>query len=115
MIKDKYKVESIKSQETYDWLLHKHYAKRIPPISYAFGLFKDKELLGVCTYGNALLNCTTEAICGKKYKKIVVDLSNSCIIELGAVGIKPFRNGLKFIFFFSFFFNLKPYGCKTQI
>ena len=65
-IKDIYKVDSIKSQETYDWLLHKHYAKRIPPISYAFGLFKDKELLGVCTYGNALLNCTTEAICGKK-------------------------------------------------
>ena len=37
-IKDKYYVESIDSRETYDWLLNKHYAKRIPSISYAFGL-----------------------------------------------------------------------------
>ena len=28
-IKDKYEVESINTKETYDWLLHKHYAKRI--------------------------------------------------------------------------------------
>ena len=50
-IKNKYKVESIDSRETYDWLLHKHYAKRIPSISYAFGLFENKVLIGVCTFG----------------------------------------------------------------
>ena len=31
------KVQQIKSEETYQWLLKKHYAKRIPNIVYAFG------------------------------------------------------------------------------
>ena len=50
-IKDKDKIESIPKHQTYDWLLNKHYAKRIPSISYAFGLYEDKELVGVCTFG----------------------------------------------------------------
>ncbi len=44
-------VKSIKSRETYDWLLHKHYAKRIPSISYSFGLYFNEELNGICTFG----------------------------------------------------------------
>lgn len=53
-IKDSYKVESIDSYLCKDWLLHKHYAKRIPSISYSFGLFKDKILLGIVTYGRPM-------------------------------------------------------------
>lgn len=51
-IKDKYYVRSIDNFLTKDWLLHKHYAKRIPSISFAFGLY-DTELIlrGICTYG----------------------------------------------------------------
>lgn len=47
--KKDWRVEPIPSEQTHDWLLNKHYAKRIPPISYAFGLYKNKQLLGVCT------------------------------------------------------------------
>ena len=51
MITDYY-VEAISSRETYPWLLKKHYAHRVPSISYAFGLFnKDKLLQGVMTFG----------------------------------------------------------------
>ena len=51
-IKDKYHVESIKSKQTHDWLLHKHYAGRIPNIVYSFGLFNELKVLnGVCTFG----------------------------------------------------------------
>ena len=51
-IKDKYKVESIDTYLCKDWLLHKHYAKRIPPIEFAFGLFdKNKIMQGIVTYG----------------------------------------------------------------
>ena len=51
-IKDKYTIESIKPSETYDWLLHKHYAKRIPSIMFAFGLFDNEKILrGVCVFG----------------------------------------------------------------
>jgi hypothetical protein len=47
-----YKVESIPAQETYEWLLKKHYAHRLPmAIEYAFGLYKEKTLIGVCVFG----------------------------------------------------------------
>ena len=45
------KVLSINPKETYDWLLNVHYAKRIPQIIKAFGLYDDDKLVGVITYG----------------------------------------------------------------
>lgn len=52
-IKDKYHVLPIDKKETYPWLNKKHYAKRIPSISYSFGLYnKSKVLKGVCTFGS---------------------------------------------------------------
>ena len=78
-IRDKYEVESIKSKETYDWLLHKHYAKRVPSISYAFGLFKKKELVGVCTFGSPASPSLCVGVCGKKYKNKVIELNRLCI------------------------------------
>ncbi len=80
-IKDIYTVESIKSSETYDWLLHKHYAKRIPSISYAFGLYKDRHLLGVCTFGMPPSPSVPVGVCGKKFKKIVFELNRLCVNE----------------------------------
>lgn len=50
-MKNIYRVLPIKKEETYEWLLNKHYAKRLPSISYAFGLYKDDRLEGVCTFG----------------------------------------------------------------
>ena len=49
-IKEKYKVKSIDTFQTKEWCLKKHYAGRMPSISYAFGLFQD-TLVGVCTFG----------------------------------------------------------------
>jgi hypothetical protein len=43
-------VKPIKPDETYEWLLKKHYAHRIPSISYSFGLYIN-DLEGVCTFG----------------------------------------------------------------
>ena len=45
------KVMSIDKKQSYDWLLNKHYAKRIPSISYCFGLYLHNKLIGVCTFG----------------------------------------------------------------
>ena len=76
MIKQKYIVKSIKKELCKEWLLYKHYAKRIPSINYAFGLY-DKTtgaMIGCCTYGipasnNALL------LCGEKNKKYAIELN----------------------------------------
>ena len=50
-IKEKYKVEPINLDQCKEWLLFKHYAKRIPSIEYSFGIFDNKILIGVCTFG----------------------------------------------------------------
>lgn len=50
-IKDKFTVKQIQKHETYEWILKKHYAKRKPSISWAYGLFAD-ALEGVCTFGS---------------------------------------------------------------
>ena len=80
-MKKNYSVDSINSKETYDWLLNKHYAKRIPSISYAYGLFEKKELLGVCTFGSPPSNSLCIGVCGIKYKSLVIELNRLCINE----------------------------------
>lgn len=81
MVKDNYKVQSIKSQETYDWFLHKHYAKRIPSISYAFGLYKNNILEGVCTFGMPPSPSVPIGVCGESYKELVFELNRLCVNE----------------------------------
>ena len=73
-LNEKYKVESIPKDQTKEWLLKKHYAKRIPSINYSFGLYDGMQLVGVCTYGlppqhNCLL------LCGEKYKENAIELN----------------------------------------
>lgn len=51
-IKDKYKVRSIDTAQCKEWLLYKHYARRMCPIEYSFGLFDEANILqGIVTYG----------------------------------------------------------------
>lgn len=51
-IKEKYQVRSIDSYLCREWFLKKHYAKRLPPIEYSFGLYdSDSILQGVVSYG----------------------------------------------------------------
>ena len=78
-VRDKYKVESIDSKETYEWLLYKHYARRIPSISYSFGLFDSKNLIGVCTYGKPASPSLCIGLCGDKYSRFVYELNRLCV------------------------------------
>ncbi len=50
----KYTVSSIDYQDCKEWFLKKHYAKRIPMVQFAFGLFQDNQIIGVCSYGTTL-------------------------------------------------------------
>ncbi len=53
-ITKKYSVKSIDAFQCKEWILFKHYAKRLPPIEYAFGLFLDSFLCGIVTYGTPM-------------------------------------------------------------
>ncbi len=44
------KVKTITHHDCREWIMFKHYAKRIPPIEFAFGLFDGIRMVGVCTY-----------------------------------------------------------------
>ena len=74
-IKDIYKVLPIKSEETYDWLLNKHYAKRIPSISWAFGLYEDGILVGVVCYGTPASPSLVIGVCGEEHLYKVIELN----------------------------------------
>ena len=69
------RVLKINNFETYDWLLNKHYAKRIPSISYAFGLYIDNVLEGVCTFGKPPSPSLCIGVCGKHNSKYVYELN----------------------------------------
>ena len=51
-IKNNFNVYSIPTKQAKPWILKKHYAGRMPSVSYAFGLHRGKELVGVCTFGH---------------------------------------------------------------
>ena len=53
-IPNNYKVRQIMSIECKEWFLKKHYARRLPSTSYAFGIYREKNLIGVCSYGRPM-------------------------------------------------------------
>ena len=73
------KVLPIQSYEAEPWLLKKHYAKRFPPISFAFGLYEETVLVGVCTYGMPSSATLREGIAGAENAKFVLELNRLCI------------------------------------
>ena len=73
------KVLPIKSKETYNWLLEKHYAKRIPNITDAFGLFFDSTLIGVVTYGIPPYHSLCIWVCVEEHKDKVIELNRLCL------------------------------------
>ena len=51
-IKDNFNVYSIPTKQAKPWILKKHYAGRMPSVSYAFGLYdKENNIKGICTFG----------------------------------------------------------------
>jgi hypothetical protein len=78
-MKDKYQVKSIDTYLTKEWLLKKHYLKRIPSITFAFGLFEKEVLIGIMTFGNAVPNQMKVSICGEDYMKYVYELNRLCV------------------------------------
>ena len=74
-MKEEYEVKQIAYQDTKDLILNVHYAHRMPSISYAYGLFKDNELVGVCTYGKPASPSLCVGVAGVENKSIVWELN----------------------------------------
>lgn len=74
-------VKRIDPKQTHDFILHKHYAQRLPSISYAYGCFINDKLEGILTIGKPASNSLCEGICGKEYKQYVYELNRLCVNE----------------------------------
>jgi len=100
-IKEKYRVKSIDTYLCKDWLLNKHYAKRIPPIEYAFGIFNEYDLLqGLVTYSTPVSN-NLRGIFNNEFKvmelnRLVINegLEKNCLSFLVSKSLKMLPNPL---------------------
>ena len=75
-----YEIKQIKNEDTHPFLLNIHYAKRIPSISYAFGLFANDKLVGVVTYGRTSSPLTAKALINKENTSNVYELNRLCLL-----------------------------------
>ena len=79
-------VRRIKREDTRTFLYFIHYARRMPQITYAFGLFENKELIGVCTFGYP-------ASPSVKKSMLKESTDDDVVLELNRLSIKPEYNG----------------------
>lgn len=79
--KDSAEVRKITSKEAYPYILLKHYAKRIPSISFAYGLFIKGELVGIVTYGKSSSSPLAKGVCGPEHAEKVYELNRLCLDE----------------------------------
>jgi len=78
---EKYQIRSIDYQDCKEWFLKKHYLKRLPSISYCFGLYLDLKLIGVCSFGNAVPLTMKRSICGEQWEHLVYELNRLILID----------------------------------
>jgi hypothetical protein len=76
-----YLVKKIPNKDAYPFLLNIHYAKRIPSITYAFGLFLDEALVGVITYGTPPSSTLRVGVAGKENADRVLELNRLCLLN----------------------------------
>lgn len=74
-----YTIQRIQRKDCAPFILGIHYAKRWPSISYAFGLFNDKELVGIVSYGTPPSSPLRNGIAGPEFGSCVLELNRLCL------------------------------------
>jgi hypothetical protein len=74
-MKNQYQVKQISYQDTKPFILDIHYAKRMPSISYAYGLFDAEDLIGIISYGSPPSPALCKGIAGEENKSLVIELN----------------------------------------
>lgn len=74
-------VQPINRSQYYSWIMHKHYAKTMPCIQHAFGLFIDGTMQGACTFGTPPTCYNNGAFIFKQLRLPVYELNRLCVME----------------------------------
>jgi hypothetical protein len=72
------RIQPIPSAEAVPWILKKHYAQRMPPISWAYGIFNEAVMIGIVTYGTPVSSSLRDGVCGKDWSSKVLELNRLC-------------------------------------
>lgn len=72
-------VKIISRKDCEPFIIGIHYAKRWPSISYAYGLFSNDELIGVCTFGTPPSATLKRGIAGDEFKTDILELNRLCL------------------------------------
>jgi hypothetical protein len=76
-----YQVISIPSKIAYPFFKKIHYAKRIPSISYCFGLYENDILIGCCSFGTPASSTLLKGVAGEKWAKNVIELNRLVLLN----------------------------------
>lgn len=76
-----YSVTPIPPAHTHWLLLNVHYARRVPPISHAFGLYDGPDLAGVVTYGVPASRSLCVGVAGEQYVDSVLELNRLVLVN----------------------------------
>lgn len=74
-------VRKIEYEDTKQFIMKKHYAQRMPSISYAFGLFNGRDMVGVMTIGKPASHSLCVGVCGKGLASKVYELSRLITLD----------------------------------
>tara|TARA_R100000935_G_scaffold6251_1_gene13739 strand:- start:2616 stop:3224 length:609 start_codon:yes stop_codon:yes gene_type:complete len=72
---NQYDIQRISYAETKPFILDIHYAKRMPSISYAYGLYQDNVLIGMVSYGSPASPSLCKGVAGEENKHHVIELN----------------------------------------
>ena len=76
-----YSVKQIEYKDTKHLILNVHYAKRMPSISFAYGLFEYDNFVGLVSYGTPASPSLCKGIMGEEYKSEALELNRLVLIN----------------------------------
>lgn len=72
-------VRSVERHIYEPWLLLRHYAQRVPIVQHAFGLFVDRECVGVVTFGSPASPQVARSLIASEHAGLVIELNRLCV------------------------------------
>lgn len=76
-----YEIKPIHRKDCEHFILKIHYARRWTSISFAYGLFRNNDLVGVVTYGTPASAPLRSGIAGNDFADSILELNRLCLLN----------------------------------
>lgn len=72
-------IKDIDRKVLIDFMLNIHYAGRLAPVSFSYGIEENGEIVGILTIGKPASSTICASVCGKEYAHKVYELNRLCL------------------------------------